>query len=548
MSHLSELELNALLDAQAQSTSEHLSQCTRCQAQLAALDQERQLITTVMAADAEEFATSVVIPKFSPPASLTRFALFNLSTALVIWLGQFLWKTIFGELIMNALTTVTSVYVPDLYAAANASFLYYLQEGTTMLDAYLELIVFTVCLLTMAWLLLHYRRSRTVISMGVLIAFGGTLAAPTPASALDLRYEDEGVITLKADETVNDTLLIAADTILIRGDIDGDLIAAGRRIEVDGAVSGNLIAFAEEVTLHGSVGGSVMTAASSVELGTVQIKGDLWAAGNRVSVDREASITRNSLTAAETLVFEGKTTKALYAFAETVEFDGELGGQLNAYGRRIRLLDAAIVKGAAQLHLPSADLLQRSASAQLLGGLDLQENDEHVDDSNRYTRGTFYLWQAARLISALLVGLALLWYLPQYKTLRLGGGGEGFKTAGFGLFALIGAPIAALLVAFTLIGIPLSFITITAWVLLIYLAKIVVGAYIGRSILASTEFSDNNLGILLAGLAIIIVAVNIPMIGSIINFLLTVVGMGLIVQHLIGAYATPSTTQQFEDS
>ena len=58
--------------------------------------------------------------------------------------------------------------------------------------------------------------------------------------------------------------------------------------------------------------------------------------------------------------------------------------------------------------------------------------------------------------------------------------------------------------------------------------------------LASTNFNDSNRGILLLGLAIVVVAVNIPRIGTTINFLLTVVGIGRIVQHLFRAYATPT--------
>ena len=39
--------------------------------------------------------------------------------------------------------------------------------------------------------------------------------------------------------------------------------------------------------------------------------------------------------------------------------------------------------------------------------------------------------------------------------------------------------------------------------------------------------------VLLVGLAIVIVAVNLPFIGGIINFVLTIVGLGLLVQYLI---------------
>ena len=89
----------------------------------------------------------------------------------------------------------------------------------------------------------------------------------------------------------------------------------------------------------------------------------------------------------------------------------------------------------------------------------------------------------------------------------------------------------AVLVALTLVGLPLSFIAVAAWLLGLYLAKILVGAVVGRMLLSQ---SDSLGWTLLVGIAVVIVAVNLPFIGGIINFVLTVVGLGLLVQYLIG--------------
>jgi hypothetical protein len=43
------------------------------------------------------------------------------------------------------------------------------------------------------------------------------------------------------------------------------------------------------------------------------------------------------------------------------------------------------------------------------------------------------------------------------------------------------------------------------------------------------------------GLTIVIVAVNLPFIGSIINLVLTIVGLGLLAQHLIAILARPDS-------
>ena len=118
------------------------------------------------------------------------------------------------------------------------------------------------------------------------------------------------------------------------------------------------------------------------------------------------------------------------------------------------------------------------------------------------------------------------------RTLSVGGGVDGLKTAGIGLVTLVSVPIMAALVAITLVGLPLSVMAIIAWVLSIYVAKIVVGASIGRMMMSATKYSENVVLVLLAGMAAIIFIVNLPAIGGFISFVLTIVGIGLIVQWI----------------
>ena len=47
--------------------------------------------------------------------------------------------------------------------------------------------------------------------------------------------------------------------------------------------------------------------------------------------------------------------------------------------------------------------------------------------------------------------------------------------------------------------------------------------------------SDSLAWTLLAGLVVVTVAANLPFIGGIISFVLTIVGVGLLVQYLLGA-------------
>ena len=421
MSHLTDLQLSMHADSalgpdEVIAVAQHLETCAVCQAKHASIADERRFIEAALQTEVAGEVAEAVVPKFSRPASLRGFAIANVATGLAVWAAQFLWKTLFGEIFMNAASRITSIYLPDVYEMMSTSALYYLQEGTAMFEAYLGFIVLSSMTLAVLWLTLRIRKSRSTVSLCMLtcLFIGGTsLIAPVPANALELR-RDEGVITVVETETVDDTLLVAADTIRIEGRVTGDLVAAGRRIVIDGSVEGNVLAFGELVTVRGTVGGLVLGGASTFELEGATVAGDLWAAGDNVTVNEHAQVSGNAAIAGENATVEGSVGKDLYTFAELVELNGELGQDLEAFGNRVRLLDDAHVGGNARLRLDDEEHFHRAPGARIDGDVEFLDMPEGIGETNRYTRIEFYLWQIARLVSAVLVGVALLWLVPGF--------------------------------------------------------------------------------------------------------------------------------------
>jgi hypothetical protein len=542
MTHLTELQLSmhaddALSADESRAATTHLAACEICQAVFQVNLDEKGIIATALN---QESAEAKPIPKFSRPASLKEFAIANVATGLVIWLVQFLWKTLFGELIVNAATWITSVYLPDIYELTTTTALYYLQEGTAMLDTYLGFIILSLSMLATIWLLLRYRKSHVTANLCMVVLLSAAVVLPSPASALEIK-RDEGVITIPEEETVDDTLVLAADRVVVKGKVTGDLVVFGRKIDIDGVVEGNLLAFGESVTVRGSVGGLVLGAGSSFELSGAQVGGDFWAAGENVSVDARARIVNNAIVAGNSTTIDGFVSKDMYAFAETVELNGELGEDLEAFGNRVRLLDDAHIGGNARLRMNSQDQFHRADSARVDGTVEFLDLPDELQPTSRYASAKFYLWQLARLVSALLVGVALLWLIPRLRNVVVSSGVDGMKTAGIGLVALVSMPVIAVIVAISLIGIPFSIMALVAWILIIYLAKIVMGIFVGGLVLDNTKYRDSNTLVLLAGLSIIIVVVNLPAIGGVISFLLTIVGIGLIVQQVQTALSMRQT-------
>jgi hypothetical protein len=104
------------------------------------------------------------------------------------------------------------------------------------------------------------------------------------------------------------------------------------------------------------------------------------------------------------------------------------------------------------------------------------------------------------------------------------------KAGGLGFAVLVTVPIAAIVVACTFIGIPLALSSLAIWLGALYLAKIIVAEFVGR-----TVFKAGKAMSLLGGLAVVIVAVNLPFLGGLINFLFILLGLGALV---LTAYRT----------
>jgi cytoskeletal protein CcmA (bactofilin family) len=543
MTHPTPLELSmhadeALPPNEAEQVAAHVEACELCQSQLSALRAETQHLVTALRADTPEDAREV--PTFSRPASLRGFALANIGTALLIWLAQFLWKTLFGEMILNTATWLTSVYIPDIYQLTSTTALYLLEEGTAMLDAYLGFVIATLLIITALALLLMRQRFRAgTLSMCLIAAAVGTLMVPAPVQALDFR-RSEGVLTIPASETIDDTLIVRGETVLIEGTITGDVIAFGEEINVTGSIRGNLFTFAEIVKVRGDVGGLVLGAANTYTLSTSSVGGDLWLAGENIEVGGDVRIGRNVAIASDNVSVGADVGRDLFAYAETVDMSGNLGGNLEAFSQRLRLLGDAHIVGNVRFRGNEAELF-RADEVRVDGDVEFLARPE---EKNRYATVEFYLWQIAQLIAAFLFGLAMLWLVPALRGLSIGAGLEGLKSAGIGIVALVSVPIIAVLVAITLIGLPFTFLALVAWLLGIYLATIVVGASIGQMLVSN---SDSMPLTLLAGLATVMVVVNLPVIGGIIGFIFTIIGLGMLVQLVFDLVSTRGFDEQATD-
>jgi cytoskeletal protein CcmA (bactofilin family) len=519
-----------LAAAEATSVERHTTGCAACRTQIAALKDEAAALRVALHSTVD----SAPIPKFAPPPRGRDFVWLVLGTALVAGLANLFWSAV-GAAIPSEIAWLDPLKSGALFERAMNVMTFIVYEGPAMWTATLNFVGATLLVVGIAWLALSVVRQRAFIGMAASL-LAVVIALPSIGHAFEIR-RNEGAVTVAADETINDTLLAAGQTVSIDGTINGDLLAFGQEVTVRGNVTGNLITGAQSVTIEGTVGGSVLSGGENVTLENARIGRDLYGFGNSVEIGSTTNVSGNAIAGGERVDVDGRVGLDVRGFGANVRVSGNVEGDVDGFGRTITLLPTARVGGNVTAHVDSAGDLDVQPGA-VVGGTrsELIRERGQRRDRNSYGNVGFYVNQVIRFVGAFVTGLLLLWVVPALRSVTLPSVVSVLVSGGIGLATAVTLPIAALIVCFTIVGIPIAILTFLLGAIGLYFSKTIVAQIIGRALFRSPNGPPHYAATLAAGLAIVIVVINLPWIGGFANLVLTLVGLGLIVTVLFGHF------------
>jgi hypothetical protein len=260
-------------------------------------------------------------------------------------------------------------------------------------------------------------------------------------------------------------------------------------VDVEGSVEGSLMGFAQSVRTRGQIAHNIYTFSQTSE------------------ISRDARINGNAT-----------------AFAGDVDIEGNVGKDVYVGAGTINVLSAAHIGGDFNARVGQPENAHIESTASIAGTTHIQGSQPRP---SRYSGLGFYVWQTIWLAAAFVTGVVLFSLAPLLSRIRFETSRDLLITAGVGFLTIIGPPIAAVLAGITLIGLPLGLMTFALWVAAAYLAKIVIAGFLGRSLLVTAGDPQPAIPLMLiAGLVPVYIAVNLPYIGGLISFLLTVLGLG----------------------
>jgi len=510
---------------EAQRLRDHLTTCHRCRALVDALSAENRALSDSLNELPEEAAS----PASSSPQrrSWGWSDLAILAAALL--LGS-IFSGWFNELdIPAALEWFNPFSVSGRTNLTFQLFYYFAHGGTAMLADYAA-VVGWICLLLLlggSALLLGRRGRSHYPGLRLLIVL---LALSLPSFALERRHGE--FVTVTANETVDDTLVAAANMVRVDGVVNGDLLTFGRTVEVRGTVKGDLISFAQRTEVSGTVEGHIYTFARSLDL-EGQLGHSIYGAVQSLHIDDRGRVGDGIVVAVGEATLEGEVKRSVnIVTGGSVDVSGTIGRDLTMIGRSLVLTNTARIGGNLSARVRQLKEVQIADGATIGGKRDIQVR---VRESS-FTRPRFYFHQAVWFAGAILVGWLGMLLFPGFFQATTQLVSSGWRSLGLGVGVLAGVPVAMVVIAITLVGFPLSLMVLALYLAAIYLAKIWVGAFLGRTLLkpSGATKSDWLLG-LLVGLLILTLLGFIPYLGELVRLGVVCLGLGAFAGQLYRA-------------
>ena len=172
--------------------------------------------------------------------------------------------------------------------------------------------------------------------MIVLLAFS--------LSGFSLERRHTEIVTVRASETVDDTLLASGNIVRVEGVVNGDLLAFGGTVEVRGTVKGDLVSFAKRIVVSGTVEGNIYNFSNSLDLDG-QVNHSLYGLMQSLRLNDRGRVGEGVLVGAGDVSLEGDVTRSVNIYAGTADVSGSIGRELAMAGDHLTLTNTARVGG-----------------------------------------------------------------------------------------------------------------------------------------------------------------------------------------------------------
>jgi cytoskeletal protein CcmA (bactofilin family) len=361
-----------------------------------------------------------------------------------------------------------------------------------------------------------------------------------PAAEAGL-FKTGGAVRVDPGEILEENLTAAGERVEMDGTLMGDLVAACRDLRITGDLQGQLIVACQNATVDGTVATDLLIFAQNIAIDTdtiedlraacqnlavkATVRGDLIAGAQFIDIDRGTVIEGDLMVGAAELNLDGEVLGRMVAGAGKIYIEAPVAGDVEVWTDVLEIRGAGQIGGDLTIHYTDN---QPEIDESLVAGTVTYEHFEEVEGGSGFW-GKFLGFLAAIVTGLLLV---LGWKSCLNDELEWADANLG-RALLIGFLALIGVPVAAILLMVLVITLPIGATALLVYFPALYFGWITAAIMIGRwllSLLAKREVSL-YLGVLL-GVVVLSVVNMIPLVGGLLTFVALLFGFGVLLHGL----------------
>lgn len=329
---------------------------------------------------------------------------------------------------------------------------------------------------------------------------------PFAVAAVNFFGHEETVRIEDTRKLTDDTYIVGGE-VVVRGDVEGDLVVAGGQVRVEGDVTQDLMVVGGQVELQGKVADDVRVAGGQIRINGTVVD-DVLVGGGDIALE------------------EGSKVGEVWAAGGRVTLSGEAAA-VHAATDSLVLTESAVVLGDVRYF---SEVDAQIAEGARVGGV--IERKEAPASASTHDSGVWMsLWSA---LTSVVLGLLFIYFMPRKAervadTWRMQFGSNLLWGAAF----LVGVPLAVVLLFVTVIGWPLAVGMLLTYPIFLYLGKIVSVVGLGSWLMQRWQKQQaarvDWLAVVFGALAVFILGL-IPVAGWLAVFIFCLSGLGALLK------------------
>ena len=317
---------------------------------------------------------------------------------------------------------------------------------------------------------------------------------------------------------------------------NSDVYLMGDNVTIDYVVDGNLFVMADTVTINSKIGGDAFIMAKTINVGDqAYIFSNLFAMAD--SIDIKGVVYDVYALAQNFTVSNGYIYRDAKLCCNTININGTIGRNAFVSCSNINFNtdenDKGIIYGDLTYSTPSELSFDKNI---VNGNVTYKAPKVSPEKSVREIVASYISDLGAFLAFVIIIWLVCLWLAPKFlNDTNKFVGKKTLNVLGTGLLTLIAVPIACIILLLLKLTAGISLLTVAIYILALIVAKSIFTIVANNYLCSKLNINKNTgiFGMLIVSGVIVWVISELPYVGGIVSFIISVLGLGVLVSAIL---------------